>query len=709
MKEKKGKKSLEDLHSLKKRSTSTLLKEPFLPNNELETISTSIKTISKSNYIPPALPPPSYLTTNISFCRLLGSYFTTRKGRLEFNVNNLICIGQKPDRRPFITKGWHYWVNPNANGTNAPSSFYDQPQYNFGYSYGYLFIFFTGYVCNACETYIAEKCKKMYDKQYEMFAVLINSIDQINTLNRIFDLGGSPAKEEDSQTSIYLSNALLNTSNAKISDVITALQLSDTNSPPLLRHIPISPLMLATNFINNKKFHFFQYVRIDFKSNILLLVKNAFTVSTVLPRSDFETIPFYIESIEGEGSELENQSTIKFLKSGNFTFTLFFKHEYFVDTENIFGNLDGPSTYGLKRFSLKINAIVDDNLSGINLSGINLSGENLSGKNLSGANLTNANLSGANLFWCNLTDTILTGANLTGADLTGANLSGKDLTGVNLTNANLTSVNLTNANLTSVNLTNANLTSVNLTNANLTGVNITNTNLRGAILTGANLTRANLSGENLSGRNLSGVNLTNANLSGANLVWCNLTGTILTGANLTGADLTGADLSGKDLTGVNLTNANLTGTILSVANLTSANLIDANLSDKDLTGTILTSANLTNTNLSDKDLSYKNLTGTILVRANLTRANLTRANLSSSTDLTGPKTDLTGANLTGANLRDADLSNTRLVLAKFTFADLTGVNLKGANLFRAILVGAKIRRIDLEGAIYVNTSGIIYV
>ena len=365
MKEKKGKKALEDFHSLKKRST--LLKEL----SDSVSFGTSIQTISNPFIYTTDLP-PYYYTNNLSFCKLVG-YYSTKSNiyvNLRYNGGKLKPLGKSYG--PSQARGWHYWVNPAAEGTNAPSSFFNHPEYNFNNNYGHLFVFFTGIICDSCETLIAYDCKKMSENgQDTMFAVLIDNISQINALNKMFDswpsnsYWSSMKQKIHSDSSIYLSNVLLdnlynNLWQDTIDNVKKYLKYSVPNSPPLLRHDPVSPLMFATNVVIND-FNCFQGAEINVKNSIILLpdVFNAFTVSDKrLSLIDFEKIPFYVERIEGEGSELVNRNTIKFLKSGTFTFTLFFEQQHFEDTENIFGNPTGPTTYGPKRFYLKINATV---------------------------------------------------------------------------------------------------------------------------------------------------------------------------------------------------------------------------------------------------------------------------------------------------------------------------------------------------------------
>ena len=352
MKEKKGKKALEDLHSLKKRS------------NSISTISASrLSTLPRERTISDLPFSYSIDRDSIEMCNILGEYDTTNK-----YVSKLIYLGggrANEGEGGYDMGGWHYF-------NNGYSSFKNHPKYNFGGRAGFLFLFFetksqyTGGICSKCykDNHIpGEKGCYVFDtNQGKIFAVLINTIDEINALNRTL---------ASQSRGIYLSNTikdiLINNPNGDhakgiMNNVISRLYDSQSNSSPLMSHNP-SPLtlMLASDEIN---FPCFQNVETNVKNSIILLIhiydKFAFHVSSTsyLTVRGIEKIPFDVERIEGEESELVNRNTIKFLKSGTFTFTLFFRHEYFEDTENIFGNPTGPTTYGQKNFSLKFKATV---------------------------------------------------------------------------------------------------------------------------------------------------------------------------------------------------------------------------------------------------------------------------------------------------------------------------------------------------------------
>ena len=66
--------------------------------------------------------------------------------------------------------------------------------------------------------------------------------------------------------------------------------------------------------------------------------------------------------------------------------------------------------------------------------------------------------------------------------------------------------------------------------------------------------------------------------------------------------------------------------------------------------------------------------------------------------------NLTNANFSKTNLREANLSEAKLSGARLDGTILTGANLTGANLFNVDLSSARLQRINLDGAIYCNTT-----
>ena len=108
-----------------------------------------------------------------------------------------------------------------------------------------------------------------------------------------------------------------------------------------------------------------------------------------------------------------------------------------------------------------------------------------------------------------------------------------------------------------------------------------------------------------------------------------------------------------------------------------------------------TKIDLSENNLSGDNLSGFNLSGFNLSKANLSKANLKGTNLS---DTNLSMTNLSGANLSGANLRGANLRGANLNGADFSGADFSEVNLSGFNLSEFNLSGANLSKANLSRA-----------
>jgi hypothetical protein len=342
MKEKKGKKGKKSLVDLKN-FRSTRLKElaRSLPSY-FGANSTSIQKASFSD-----LPPiENFINKNV--CKLFVEYISNTGYDIYGFRIKYETINYKNNLIP-LTDRWYYF-------NNGFSSF--SGDYSFNGQSGFLFIYFNSSVCGNCSDLNIKsgRCTGNTDNfgydsaQGPGFAVLINSIAQINALNRTGAVQSSGS---------YLSNSIinaLNSDNPIIKDVIRQIRESiGGDTTPLILYNPVHPLLVLgenyTNFscLKNDNFSIFDYFIfiISFSAN-----------SNSLSLSDVMKLPFNVKSILGSDvAELgNNNTTIKFLSPG--TCTIYYQIEPFNDVENIFKNPNGPSFYGVKGFSLRINVFL---------------------------------------------------------------------------------------------------------------------------------------------------------------------------------------------------------------------------------------------------------------------------------------------------------------------------------------------------------------
>jgi len=240
---------------------------------------------------------------------------------------------------------------------------------------GYLFVYFhnsfersnctTGNAGQLGDKYTGGVCSNVESRpnsrnffQGPIFAVVISKISQINALNRTFaaDSNGSFLSNKINDTKDINYTMLLNSPDFYVRKFINDIRSSNNDdTTPLILYNPVHPLLvLGENYTNfscskNDNFSIFDYFIfiISFSAN-----------SNSLSLSDVMKLPFNVNSISGSDvAELgNNNTTIKFLSPG--TCTIYYQIQPFNDVENIFKNPNGPSLYGVKGFSLRINVFL---------------------------------------------------------------------------------------------------------------------------------------------------------------------------------------------------------------------------------------------------------------------------------------------------------------------------------------------------------------
>jgi hypothetical protein len=348
MKEKKGKKSLRDVENLVVKRSTRLKQLSKTVSNSLGTSTVSISTTSSSD-----LPPSLYIVNDsIKICTIVGIYINRRKPFNTpykiYDASNLIYIGGGNN----VVGGWFYYKNPNGGYTNFSNTI-------FGNVNGYLFLFFgktniminnRGGVCTQCfkktDPDVYDECEVFDTNQGPIFAVVISSIAQINALNLTY------AYQSDKK---FLSAAIKSAidGNSSLKNVITQIKESTGETTPILTYNPVHPL-LGENVTN---FYCVQNATFNILENFIFIISFSAN-SNFLSQSDVTKLPFSVKDISVSGvAELgNNNTTIKFLSSG--TCTIYYQIEPFNDVENIFKNPNEPSFYGVKGFSLRINANV---------------------------------------------------------------------------------------------------------------------------------------------------------------------------------------------------------------------------------------------------------------------------------------------------------------------------------------------------------------
>jgi hypothetical protein len=360
MKEKKGKKSLVDLDNLVVKR-STRLKQLLQPTVWLGTNSTRISADS----IVPTIPTSASITNDsIKMCEFLGTYEKTPNKTFPVSAeykSDLVYIGGGGGD----VGGW-YFLNDGYKPRPSVSD-NDWTYDPFNNESGYIFVYFSktyvteninqtlNGVCTNCERisyFIPEinSCRIFQTNQGKIFTLLIQNISQINALNLNY------AYQSDKN---FLSTAINNAinSNSSLEKFIDDIRSRNNNdSTPILSYDPVHPLSLFGDNVLP-----FSCMQND-TFNILDKFINTQTFSAnsnFLSLSDVKKLPFDVKGISGISGLAElgnNNTTIKFLSSG--VCTIFYQVEPFNDVENIFKNLNEPSFYEVKGFSLKISAIV---------------------------------------------------------------------------------------------------------------------------------------------------------------------------------------------------------------------------------------------------------------------------------------------------------------------------------------------------------------
>jgi uncharacterized protein YjbI with pentapeptide repeats len=373
------------------------------------------------------------------------------------------------------------------------------------------------------------------------------------------------------------------------------------------------------------------------------------------------------------------------------------------------------------------------NFSNTKLNYVKLTKTNLKQANLRGAELKNAEMDYTNIENADLRDVIFTntrGTNIKSNDYTtlpvnyvilnefllGPGVSLQDITlnaSMDLSNLQLTRVNFESAKLSKANLTNTNFKAATLEGADLTKCLMKETNLTGANLTGATL--KNITSENIvfddktqlptnykiikkhlvgPYAQLDNIDFEKADFRGTSLEYASLKGANLKGADLEDVSLKYASLKGANLKGANLKGARLENAVLE--DVTSGNIIisnettvssryqlvngyivgkDVNIEDEDLGKGILESIDLTGVKMSGANLS-----GLTFIDVK-TRSIGTYDNLQLSEDykifgdsIIGPGVDITDEK---EDFKNADLTNMKLINAKFNEVDFSEATLTG--------------------------------
>ncbi|MBP7065892.1 pentapeptide repeat-containing protein, partial [Ferrovibrio sp.] len=260
---------------------------------------------------------------------------------------------------------------------------------------------------------------------------------------------------------------------------------------------------------------------------------------------------------------------------------------------------------------------------------------------------------------------------------------------------------------------------MNFANRDLRQANMVGGNFRGCLFRFAKLATANFYGADLEGADLSSTDLTRSDLRGARL----------RGANLEFADLTGADIrDGRllrpDAEG-NLVAVTAGGAVTEKAHMSHAKLIGAKLGRAFSQHADLSHANLANAKLVDADLSNCDLRGTIFVGADLTNTNMSNCKLSGAV-LAGAmlngtvfeNSDLAGAFFRSADMRDAKMRGAQLprsleslekplqaILREHqSWTESMGLKGKRADFSRVDISGAKLHRLELSAALFVQST-----
>jgi hypothetical protein len=380
MKEKKGKKSLEDVAN----SRSTRLKElaRLVPTQQLGTSTTSISTTSFSD-LPPSrfVPGTNSDYSSLNLCEQLGKYqdYCSPKQTYFMLDRDFVNLEVQDNKGQGHQKGvgWRLNIIPKDWSDIVPG----EP------SYGYLFVYFynsferdgcstsgTGYVLDnrrvggVCSLVIPYRKTSREYFQGSIFAVVISKISQINALNRTLaaNSNGSYLSSKINDTKDINYTMLYDPtgfSEFHVRNFINDIRSKNDDNTPLIVYDPFNPLILNDDFINlsclpNAVFNINDQIipRYSFKVN-----QNTFLPESEAKKLTFDDIKLKggwhgFLTVEAELNYNYGNPTIEFKQTGSSTIT--FRNRYFEDTENISGNPEGPRFYGPKYFTLKINVTV---------------------------------------------------------------------------------------------------------------------------------------------------------------------------------------------------------------------------------------------------------------------------------------------------------------------------------------------------------------
>ena len=332
MKEKKGKKSLEDLDNSLKRSTRLKELSRLVPIQKFGANGVSISTTSSSDK------PPSYLIVKdgVEMCNIVGYYVKDYNYNVdgytsEYDKSKLLHIGGGVGNGG----GWFYF-------DNGFSSFQNQPKYNFNGQSGFLFLYLNSpasheFICNKCydgrndleklfnpsfDPY-KKVCTSTDTNQDPIFAVLINSISQINAFNRTMASSGIQTISQLS-SGIFLSTTINSSNDLKIKNVIKQIRESTGETEmttPIIS--PVNPITVITN----------DYIDIDL-SNVSEIQTNGglsaykdFDISKLIKRENF----------------VNNMGSIEFTEFMSFSYTSGYSATFLLlggGESTILGSLD---------------------------------------------------------------------------------------------------------------------------------------------------------------------------------------------------------------------------------------------------------------------------------------------------------------------------------------------------------------------------------
>ena len=387
MKEKKGKKSLEDVAN----SRSTRLKElaRLVPTQQLGTSTTSISTTSFSD-LPPSrfVPGTNSDYSSLYLCEQLGKYqdYCSPKQTYFMLDRDFVNLEVQDNKGQGHQKGvgWRLNIIPKDWSDIVPGA----PLY------GYLFVYFynsferdgcstsgTGYVLDnrrvggVCSLVIPYRKTSREYFQGSIFAVVISKISQINALNRTLaaNSNGSYLSSKINDTKDINYTMLYDPtgfSEFHVRNFINDIRSRNNNDSTPIYSMFSPPMSLISSTPLN--FYGMEDTVVNIKYDFIIL-RQLFRVFINskdykdLPTDYLQKLSFKIQNLSTFDfddnnkqlpgvAELVNNISIKFKKSGFCTISYIIEpHE---DTENIYENPEGPGFYGSKVFSLQIKATI---------------------------------------------------------------------------------------------------------------------------------------------------------------------------------------------------------------------------------------------------------------------------------------------------------------------------------------------------------------